>query len=1390
MKKELLLLTFVINSLLLNAQAWEEKCISCSTIDARSVKPFDLNNDGYQDLLVSAVYDHDIVWYKNNGNGTFGQFRIIGNSLNTPTSIHATDLDNDGDLDVLATSIGDNLVCWYENMGNDEFGPIQIISNTEEFPYSIYSADFDNDGDQDLVCASKNSDRISLYINNGSGIFGASQTISTSADGANTVYSNDLDGDGDMDILVSSEWDNKIAWYINDGTGNFGNEQVISTTALRVRNVYSIDLDNDGDIDVLSASFDDDKITWYENYGSGVFSSENIISSVADGANYVYASDLDNDGDLDILSASNLDDKIAWYENDGFTNFGSEQLLNSSADFATGVYAADLNNDGYNDVISSSKTDNKIAWYDNNGLGNFSNEILVSTNTEFPNAIHSSDIDNDGDLDMLTTSRDDRKVRWFENVGNGQFSQEKIIEEVGLEPIDVYTSDLDGDGYEDVIVVWTSWSYDSLVWYKNNGNSTFGSRQLIKFFGGAGGTLTSVYSEDLDNDNDNDVLCTFNDGVFWFENLGGGNFGPIQALWSIGDPQSEQAENAHKVITADLNNDGNIDILSTSIGDNKVAWFENLGSGNFSTQKIISTSIENPSDIKATDLNHDGYLDILTIDHFGDELIWFKNNGNGEFGQKNIISDVAINILTINTGDVNGDGYIDIVSGASYNENILWYENNGLGVFSPQQIISELTHRVNDILTGDLDGDGDLEIITSIPYQNRVAYYNNNLFNSIKINGTVFFDENQNGIRDSLEFGLNQINIMSTPQSDFTYTNEIGDYNMVFNDSSGVYQVMPQELFFWNITSDSVFYTLNVSSSFLCKDSLDFGFYPDIVRDSLTTNLIGGFPECGSNINYWLNIQNVGSTISSGIIHLELDNNITFISSASIPDSINGQHIYWHYDSLSYFQNEITNIEVIMPVSSYEGDTVTSIISVFAIDTNSNIAYTSIDTLNQIISCSTDSNDKSVEPEGTGPFGYLLEDEIEFEYLIRFQNTGIDTALTVVINDQLDADLDWTTLQSITSSHPMQITVEQDGEMMILFEDIMLPDSNTNPLASQGFLRYKINTLPNRIPNTQFTNNASISFDYNATELTNTVINTIMDCSVIEMDSIQTTICLGEGIDITAFNDYISDYNWSINSFYDVNSNSLNWISDTFGSFQIHLTVDNNICNRDTVIDLLVKNSYIFNENVTICYGDSIFIYDGYKYTSGIYYDSLYTSLGCDSLFRTTLTVQELPAVHLNEFENVTTCIQSGSINLPSGTPVGGVYSGIGVSSTEFNVINSGLGSHTVLYTYTNEYLCVSSDSVTVNVVDCLSLLNGLNEIGILVYPNPNEGIFYIELPSMPSELIEIKIFDLQAKLIQKKSLKIDNKVIQIDMSEFNNGIYFIELIIDNEIFRQKIIKN
>ena len=139
-----------------------------------------------------------------------------------------------------------------------------------------------------------------------------------------------------------------------------------------------------------------------------------------------------------------------------------------------------------------------------------------------------------------------------------------------------------------------------------------------------------------------------------------------------------------------------------------------------------------------------------------------------------------------------------------------------------------------------------------------------------------------------------------------------------------------------------------------------------------------------------------------------------------------------------------------------------------------------------------DPNDKTGFPLGVGTNHNIRQNQ-QIEYFIRFQNVGTDTAFNIVIRDTLSTDLNIFTVQSGVSSHPYEFNMYGPRVLEWKFNNIILPDSNTNEPASNGFVKFTVEQNPDLPFGTVIENKAAIYFDFEAPVITNTYFHTIHD---------------------------------------------------------------------------------------------------------------------------------------------------------------------------------------------------------------------------------------------------------------------------------------------------------
>lgn len=1069
MKKSrlLLLLSGLLLSNLLCAQFSPGTEYIHSPDDPTDLKTGDLDNDGWKDIVVFHSENDEISWFKNLGNGQYAQRQVIGGTINAH-SLELIDYDQDGDLDVFAASF--YTLVQFTNQGNGTFSAGFEITN--QLSVRFISNDVDNDGDIDLILGAYNPATLYFYENI-AGTFAAGTVIGTTGSNLKDLRIADLDGDSLDDLITCSEFTNTVAWFKNNGDGSFGVQQVIYANQTQPVTINHGDIDGDGDIDVISANASD--VRCYLNQGTGTFGSSLFVSTSIWGVTDMCVKDLDGDQQAEIvLSYYTLpiqSSRLGVFKYTAGSGFSFDSYVSDETNTHTKVIGEDMDNDGDNDILNLNGYSQILLNY-NDGTSHFGEDIPFSIFGS-PNCGSLVDVDLDGDMDIL--AENGSRAYWMENLGDSTFGAVYHVlpiptylgNNVGIER--ALMADFDNDGLPDLL-----YAAYPICYYRNLGNATYASPVYIT---NAQQNIYDLAIEDFDNDGNLDILAGSNTEAAWYRNNGNNTF---SAQTILGTTQYCRA-----VYASDLDNDGKKDALFVSELDNAVQWCRNLGNS-FAAPVTIPTNNIKPNGIRTADLDGDGDLELLVASRDDDKVSWYENLGAGNFGSEHVLSN------TFNGGafdvwsedfDLDGDKDILTLGGL-----IFWHENLGNSTFGPAQEISDQFGGAIKLFCGDADLDGDMDILEVNWSWNSIRIYENYNISGMQVKGRLFVDENQNGMYDSNEIAIPQLSIQCNPAAAFTYSYPDGRYFMLFNGMMGNYQVKADSLLFWNTTTPNE-YDVVIGPNFTSVNNLNFGFYPDSLVDTLEVALIGGFPRCNEHVNYWFDLENIGTTSPSGIVDIMLDDSLTYVSANLTPDSIVGQHLYWSYDSLDYFETMQIELEVIMPDFNSMGNTLLSTATVLS-DTMGTVVFTAVDSLEQVVTCAYDPNDKSASPAGEGVQGYIWPAPEKIEYLIRFQNTGNDTARTVIIRDQLDQNLDWTSLRPIAGSNPYHVEMTIGGEVSFVFENIMLPDSIVNEPASHGFVLYSIDVLPNLALGTVVENTANIYFDFNPAVVTNTVVHT------------------------------------------------------------------------------------------------------------------------------------------------------------------------------------------------------------------------------------------------------------------------------------------------------------
>jgi uncharacterized repeat protein (TIGR01451 family) len=367
-----------------------------------------------------------------------------------------------------------------------------------------------------------------------------------------------------------------------------------------------------------------------------------------------------------------------------------------------------------------------------------------------------------------------------------------------------------------------------------------------------------------------------------------------------------------------------------------------------------------------------------------------------------------------------------------------------------------------------------------------------NFVNNV-VTGKVFQDLNSNCIPDSNELGIANRPILANGGDFYTYTDANGNYNL--HVDTGNYSISEIPPLYYAVSCPSTgVYSLNFPAQFDTSYNNNFSdsilFYcSDLMVDIGTTNMSRCMTE-------WVGIHycNLGTVAdTAAVINFTLNDSIQFLSSPANITSLGSNNYQVLIGNVN--PGQCGNIAFQVQIGC---DTTGTIYCMNA--TIAGAVTYDCDTINNASTdCHAligafDPNDLQVAAQNFNQEGFVMADDIddndELTYLIRFQNTGNDTAYNVKIKDLLPQELNPATIVPGAASHNYNWLV-LNGELIFDFLMINLPDSFTNEPLSHGFVKFKIQQNAGNLPGTVITNQAGIYFDFNAPIITNQTFNTI-----------------------------------------------------------------------------------------------------------------------------------------------------------------------------------------------------------------------------------------------------------------------------------------------------------
>lgn len=325
-------------------------------------------------------------------------------------------------------------------------------------------------------------------------------------------------------------------------------------------------------------------------------------------------------------------------------------------------------------------------------------------------------------------------------------------------------------------------------------------------------------------------------------------------------------------------------------------------------------------------------------------------------------------------------------------------------------------------------------------------------------------------------------NVILSDGPSWTMTNSAGQYS--FSELPGTYTVSQTVPLYHNqlCPSAPATITATVASAGSVSSGNDFYNAPIVPVQDLRVSMMCNVARPGFQQHVTLKIFNDGTTPAIPTLTFVHDAQVTLNN--AVPAANNyistTQTATWNFNSIPAHGSATVHVYLSVPTTATLGNTLMHTANVDPVAGDST-PLNNVESCSRIITGSYDPNDKAVLPEG------LITTDQLLKYTIRFQNTGTDTAFTVMISDTLSNNLDISTFREGVASHDYDLTLHGNGIMQWTFNNILLPDSNINEPASHGFVTFYIKPKSTLFGGDKILNDASIYFDFNAPIITNTV---------------------------------------------------------------------------------------------------------------------------------------------------------------------------------------------------------------------------------------------------------------------------------------------------------------
>lgn len=658
----------------------------------------DLDADGVPDALVAVPGLSAVLALRGQGDGSFATLTSWSAPV-APSVLTAADFDGDDIVDVAWANMEGDVVV-HLGTGAGSFDPTGLATPTAcGQDGGIDTGDLDGDGLADLLLACGEGGAAVLR-SAGDGTFEAALLPEAPGDAA---FVRDFDGDGHLDLLVGGDRaPARLLW--GDGTGSFGGSESLPGEEMATGALGVLDANGDGapDIALLGLEYGLNAVAL--NAGDRAFDPGGVeLIGIGDGWDAAGGLDVDGDGDEDLWMHDRGWGMTVFLSDEGRFDAGwSEEYTIVTNGLVSAFAPGDLDLDGHLDLAWTEYSPGKLVSALWQGDGDYGSALEVDDDTTVDAA--AGDLDGDGDDDVVVATTGSLKVH---RADAGALTAVASWRAVGTAH-GVAVTDLDGDGFQDVVSwgrssattppVWISWGDGSMALGETTSISPEGATYVSQFHAG-----------DIDGDGLLDLVMTDTlDAVISLYRADGPRSYVAAGTLSLHDGSSFDA--SKQTVLADLDGDGDLDLVGDDYGTANLQVFTNDGTGSFAP--AWREEVGNIATLRAADLDGDGATDLLVAFEVGGQLAILWGDNSAVAWEREDIGTSWATTDALDLVDFTGEGHLDLVT--CTNDQLDFHLGDGTGSFSSSgPLVLQTSSATCRPLLADLDADGVDELLVA-----------------------------------------------------------------------------------------------------------------------------------------------------------------------------------------------------------------------------------------------------------------------------------------------------------------------------------------------------------------------------------------------------------------------------------------------------------------------------------------------------------------------------------------------------------------------------------------------------------------------------------------------------------------------------------------------------